>query len=80
MRLASPAWSWLGTIVNFIPFLFFGLLIIFILRQSQGTNSQAMSFGKSRARMFMGSKQMLTFNDIAGVDEAKQELQEIVVF
>ena len=39
-----------------------------------------MSFGKSRARMFMGSKQMLTFSDIAGIDEAKQELQEIVEF
>ncbi len=77
---SSPVWDWLRAIGNFIPFLFFGLLIIFILRQSQGTNNQAMSFGKSRARMFMGSKQMLTFSDIAGIDEAKQELQEIVEF
>lgn len=76
----SLLWGWLSAIGNLIPFLFFGLLIIFILRQTQGNNNQAMSFGKSRARMFMGSKQMLTFNDIAGVDEAKQELQEIVEF
>ncbi len=76
----SPVWGWLSAIGSFIPFLFFGILIIFILRQSQGNNNQAMSFGKSRARMFIGSKQMLMFTDIAGVDEAKQELQEIVEF
>jgi cell division protease FtsH len=76
----SPVWGWLSAIGSFIPFLFFGLLIVFILRQTQGNNNQAISFGKSRARMFMGSKQMLTFADIAGVDEAKQELQEIVEF
>lgn len=76
----SPVWNWLSAIGNFIPFLFFALLIIFILRQTQGNNNQAMSFGKSHARRFVGSKQMLTFNDIAGVDEAKQELQEIVEF
>jgi cell division protease FtsH len=77
---SNPIWERLSTLANIIPFLFFGLLIIFILRQSRGTNNQAISFGKSRARRFMGSKQMLTFADIAGVDEAKQELQEIVEF
>jgi cell division protease FtsH len=77
---SSPVWGWLGAIGNLIPFLFFSLLIIFMLRQTQGNSHQAMSFGKSRARMVMGSKQMITFNDIAGVDEAKQELQEIVEF
>ena len=78
---SSPIWDRLSALLaNIIPFLFFGLLIIFILRQSQGNNNQAVSFGKIRARMFMGSKQMLTFADIAGIDEAKQELQEIVEF
>src|SRR5205807_8574328 len=46
----SPVWGWLSAIGYFLPFLFFGILIILILRQSQGNNNQAMSFGKSRAR------------------------------
>ena len=51
-----------------------------MMRQAQGTNNQAMSFGKSRARMFLGNKTVVTFNDVAGVDEAKQELTEVVEF
>jgi cell division protease FtsH len=77
---ASPLWGWLGAIGGLIPFLFLGALLILMLRQAQGTNNQAMSFGKSRARMFMGNKPTITFADVAGVEEAKQELQEIVEF
>ena len=51
-----------------------------MMRQAQGTNNQALSFGKSRARMFIGNKPATTFDDVAGVDEAKQELTEIVEF
>ena len=51
-----------------------------MMRQAQGTNNQALSFGKSRARMFLGNKTVVTFNDVAGVDEAKTELQEVVEF
>jgi cell division protease FtsH len=51
-----------------------------MLRQAQGTNNQALSFGKSRARMFTGEQPTVTFDDVAGVDEAKQELAEIVEF
>ncbi len=51
-----------------------------MFRQAQGTNNQAMSFGKSRARMFLGNKTVVTFSDVAGVDEAKTELQEVVEF
>src|SRR5213080_1855804 len=76
--------SALGALVNilvsFIPFIAIGALLIFMMRQAQGSNNQAMSFGKSRARMFMGNKPTVTFADVAGVEEAKQELQEIVEF
>ncbi len=55
-------------------------LFFMILRQAQGSNNQAMSFGKSRARMFTGDKPTVTFADVAGAEEAKQELQEVVEF
>ena len=64
----------------FLPVLLIGGFIFFMMRQAQGTNNQAMSFGKSRARMFLGNKTVITFNDVAGVDEAKQELAEVVEF
>ena len=55
-------------------------LFFMILRQAQGSNNQAMSFGKSRARMFTGDKPTVTFADVAGAEESKQELQEVVEF
>jgi len=76
--------SKLGSVLPFllqlVPFIILGAILIFILRQAQGSNSQAMSFGKSRARMFSGNKSTVTFSDVAGVDEAKEELEEIVEF
>jgi len=71
---------WLGLLLNILPFLLFGLFLLLIMRQAQGSNSQAMSFGKSRARLFTGSKVTVTFADVAGVDEAKEELAEVVEF
>jgi cell division protease FtsH len=71
---------WLGLLLNVLPFLLFGLFLLLIMRQAQGSNSQAMSFGKSRARLFTGSKVTVTFSDVAGVDEAKEELAEVVEF
>jgi len=65
---------------NFLPLLLFGAIFVFMMRQAQGTNSQAMSFGRSRARMFTGQKPTVTFVDVAGQEEAKQELAEIVEF
>jgi cell division protease FtsH len=67
-------------ITALLPVLLIGAFIFFMMRQAQGTNNQAMSFGKSRARMFLGNKTVVTFNDVAGVDEAKQELTEVVEF
>ncbi len=67
-------------IISILPVLLIGAFIFFMMRQAQGTNNQAMSFGKSRARMFLGNKTVVTFADVAGVDEAKQELTEVVEF
>jgi len=72
--------DWVGLLLQFLPILIFIGLILFMMRQAQGTNSQAMSFGKSRARMFTANKPSVTFVDVAGVDEAKEELQEVVEF
>ena len=71
---------WLGLLLNLFPFLLFGAFLLLIMRQAQGSNSQAMSFGKSRARLFTGSKVTVTFMDVAGADEAKEELVEVVEF
>src|SRR6185437_685431 len=70
----------LGIMVQFLPFLFLAGFLLFMMGQAQGSNNQALSFGKSRARMFMGNKPAVTFSDVAGVEEAKQELQEVVEF
>ncbi len=72
--------DWLGLLLGFLPILIFIGLIIFLMRQAQGGNSQAMSFGKSKAKMFTANKQTISFMDVAGVDEAKEELEEIVEF
>jgi cell division protease FtsH len=63
-----------------LPILLIGGLIFFMLRQAQGSNNQAMAFGKSRARMFSGDQPSVTFEDVAGAEEAKEELAEIVEF
>ena len=77
----TPDTSWLSLLLTgLLPLLVIGGFIFFMMRQAQGTNNQAMSFGKSRARMFLGNKTVVTFGDVAGVDEAKMELQEIVEF
>ena len=69
-----------GLFINLLPFLLIIGLIFFFLRQAQGQGSQAMSFGKSKARMVTANRPSVTFNDVAGCDEAKEELQEVVEF
>jgi cell division protease FtsH len=77
----APDTSWIGLVLTgLLPLIIIGGFIYFMMRQAQGTNNQALSFGKSRARMFLGNKQVVTFADVAGVDEAKMELQEVVEF
>ncbi|MBA2752981.1 MAG: ATP-dependent metallopeptidase FtsH/Yme1/Tma family protein [Chloroflexia bacterium] len=79
----EPASPW-GGILRALTFLLPTLVLVgflfFMMRQSQGNNSQAMSFGKSRARLFTGNRPSVTFADVAGVEEAKEELVEVVEF
>ncbi|KKL10001.1 hypothetical protein LCGC14_2560190, partial [marine sediment metagenome] len=74
-------WSRLpGLLFTFLPIIFIVAILFFFLRQAQGGSNQAMSFGKSKARMFSSSRPSVTFLDVAGVDEAKEELAEVVEF
>ncbi len=70
----------IGYIFQFVPFIIMALLLIFILRQAQSGGSQALSFGRSRAKLLSENRPKVTFADVAGVDEAKEELGEVVEF
>jgi len=72
--------QWARVLEFLFPMLLLGFFFFFILRGMRNQNSQAFSFGRSRARLHQGSKINITFKDVAGVDEAKEELQEIVEF
>jgi cell division protease FtsH len=79
----KPPSAWLGiaTALGYIlPFIILGGVFWFVFRQAQGSNNAALSFGKSRARMFTGDQPTVTFADVAGVEEAKEELKEVVEF
>ena len=69
-----------GLLFNFLPLIFFGAVLLFMMRQAQGNSNQTFSFGRSKARMFMGNAPQVSFSDVAGVEEAKEELQEVVEF
>ena len=64
----------------FLPIVLIALFFFFILRQAQGAGNQAFSFGKSKARVFTGDKPTVTFDDVAGAEESKEELKEVVEF
>ena len=79
----KPPSAWLGiatALGYFIPFILLAGVFWFVFRQAQGSNNAAMSFGKSRARMFTGENPTVTFDDVAGIEEAKEELAEVVEF
>ena len=77
---SSGLGSIFGLLINFLPLIFFGAILLFMMRQAQGSSNQTFSFGKSKARMFVGNSPSVSFDDVAGVEEAKEELQEIVEF
>ncbi|MBU1446048.1 ATP-dependent zinc metalloprotease FtsH [Patescibacteria group bacterium] len=71
---------WMNLLISFIPFLLIIGFFVFMMRQAQSSNNQAMSFGKSKARLSDQEKHKTTFKDVAGAKEAKDELIEIVDF
>jgi cell division protease FtsH len=72
--------GWIGILFNAIPVLILLGLWIFMMRQMQSGGNKALSFGKSRARLHSSQQKKVTFKDVAGVEEAKEELQEIIEF
>ncbi|MFC1937152.1 ATP-dependent zinc metalloprotease FtsH [Chloroflexota bacterium] len=79
-KIKSSGFDWGGLLINFLPLLIFGGLLFVLFRSARGANNQALSFGRSRARLFPANTPTVTFNDVAGVEEAKQEVQEVVDF
>lgn len=75
---AGATWATIG--LNLLPVLLIGGILFFMLRSAQGQGNQALSFGKSRARLYGNEKDKVTFKSIAGSDEAKTDLQEVVEF
>jgi cell division protease FtsH len=72
--------SWLAVVLQWVPMLLFIGVWIFFMRQMQGGGAKALSFGKARARLISDKQNKVTFQDVAGVDEAKEELREIIEF
>lgn len=72
--------NWGSILINFLPLVLIAVLLYLFFRSARGANNQAMRFGRSRARLFPANKPTVTFEDVAGVEEAKQELHEVVEF
>ncbi|CCO08638.1 ATP-dependent zinc metalloprotease FtsH [Desulforamulus hydrothermalis] len=73
----EPSW-WTGLLTTMLPILIFVALFFFMMQQSQGGGNRVMSFGKSKAKLHTDEKRKVTFEDVAGADEVKEELAEIV--
>jgi cell division protease FtsH len=72
--------GWVSILINAVPFVLLLAFWIFMMRQMQSGGNKALSFGKSRARLHSSQQKKVTFKDVAGVEEAKEELQEIIEF
>ncbi len=76
----ANASNWVSLLINAVPFILLLAFWIFMMRQMQSGGNKALSFGKSRARLHSSQQKKVTFKDVAGVEEAKEELQEIIEF
>jgi cell division protease FtsH len=72
--------TWTNILLSLLPVFVIGIILFFMFRSAQGQGNQALSFGKSKARLYGNEKEKVTFKDIAGSDEVKQDLQEVVEF
>ncbi len=79
-EVKTGGFDWGSIMLSFLPLVLFGALLFFLFRSARGANTQAFNFGKSRARLASGDKPTVTFEDVAGIDESKGELQEVVEF
>lgn len=75
----GPPW-WAGLLSTLLPLLLIGGFLFFMIQQTQGSGNRVMQFGRTKAKMLDPEKQKVTFKDVAGVDEAKEELAEVVEF
>ena len=80
VKFQAASIDWLSIIFTYGAMILLAVFIFIMFFRARGANNQAMSFGRSNARLFPGDKPQVTFNDVAGVDEAKQELREVVDF
>src|SRR3990172_4830824 len=80
IRAEQESFNWSNLFLSLLPFLLLGLLWVFLLRQMQGGTKGIFSFGKSKAHLWTQDRPKITFEDVAGADEAKQELYEIIEF
>ena len=80
VKFQAASIDWLSIIFTYGALILLAVFIFIMFFRARGANNQAMSFGRSNARLFPGDKPQVTFNDVAGVDEAKQELREVVDF
>ncbi|MEI9914412.1 MAG: hypothetical protein WDN66_05590 [Candidatus Saccharibacteria bacterium] len=77
---SSSSSTWIGILETVGPVVAIGVILYIMMKSAQGQGNQALSFGKSRARLYGNEKDKINFKDIAGSDEAKQDLEEVVEF